>query len=342
MSKFYKGLSRLLLAISFIASSFFVNAQTTNGANPGKVLLKFKAAAVAQLQRNEKQLSITNKAENFTTGIARFDMVAKGFKATKMKRIFPDAGRMEAKQKRYGLDKWYELDVNLSTSIESAVSAFRQIAEVEYVQPAFAIKSIAGVMTPLSGNTAKPFNAGDPFNDPYYYLQWHYHNTTQVGGYAGADINLPDAWKITAGKPNVIVNVVDEGADYKHVDLAANMWVNTAELNGLPGVDDDGNGYVDDVYGYNFADNTGAITPGNHGTYTSGTIAAVNNNGIGVCGIAGGTGKGDGARIMTSEIFGGASGANGAATAAAIAYGANNGAVISQNSWGYTSPNVFD
>src|SRR5450631_445270 len=119
------------------------------------------------------------------------------------------------------------------------------------------------------------------------------------------------------------------------------MWVNQAELNGYPGYDDDGNGYIDDIYGYNFADNTNVIVPGDHGTHTSGTIAAVNNNGIGVCGIAGGTGVGDGARIMSSEIFGN-QGADAAGTAAAIVYGANNGAVISQNSWGYLEPNVYD
>jgi hypothetical protein len=100
-------------------------------------------------------------------------------------------------------------------------------------------------------------------------------------------------------------------------------------------------GYVDDIHGYNFGDNSSNILPGDHGTHTSGTIAAVNNNGIGVAGIAGGSGIGDGARIMSSEIFG-ANGADGAATAAAIVYGANNGAVISQNSWGYTVPDVYD
>lgn len=95
---------------------------------------------------------------------------------------------------------------------------------------------------------------------------------------------------------------------YKHEDLAANMWVNQAELNGQKGVDDDGNGYVDDVYGYNFAKDQGDITwtdpeDSGHGTHVAGTISAVNNNGIGVCGIAGGSGNNDGVKIMSIQIL---------------------------------------
>ena len=85
---------------------------------------------------------------------------------------------------------------------------------------------------------------------------------------------------------------MDEGVAFDHEDLAANMWVNEAELNGQTGVDDDGNGYKDDIYGYNFASNTSKIrTDDGHGTHVAGTVAAVNNNGIGVCGVAGGTGN---------------------------------------------------
>ena len=342
MRYFYHCLLQFLFAAVLLLGSISLHAQTAAGAKAGKVILKFKTAAIAQLQRNATQLSVSNKPENFSTGIAKFDMIAKGFKATKMLRVFPNAGKMEAKQRKYAIDRWYELDIDQASSIQLALSSFRQVAEVEYVQPAYIIKSNAGVMRPFTGSVARPAGVDDPVNDPYYYLQWHYHNTGQVGGYAGADINLPEAWKINTGKPNVIVDVVDEGADYNHVDLAANMWINQAEANGLPGVDDDGNGFIDDVHGYNFADNMGTITPGDHGTHTSGTIAAVNNNGIGVAGVAGGTGIGDGARIMNSEIFGTAAGADGGATAAAIVYGANNGAVISQNSWGYTEPFIYD
>jgi subtilisin family serine protease len=317
----------------------------TKDVTPGKILIKMKAGApFTTLQKRITQLSLNTRAETFQTGIGHLDAVARQFKAIKMVRIFPNAGKMEAKQHKYGLDRWYALQVDNATEISTAVNSFKAVTEVETVQPAYVIKSIASPIKKISGTIAKPLDAGSdtpPVNDPYYWLQWHYHNTGQEGGYTGADIDLEPAWKINAGKPNVIVDVVDEGVDYKHEDLAANMWVNLAELNGLPGVDDDGNGYIDDIHGYNFGDNSSTIIPGDHGTHTSGTIAAVNNNGIGVCGVAGGTGVGDGARIMSSEIFG-TSGADGAGTAAAIVYGANNGAVISQNSWGYTVPGVYD
>ncbi len=302
-------------------------------------------SAFTTLQRRLPMLSANNRSETFQTGIAHLDAVAHQFKAIKMIRVFPNAGRMEAKQHRYGLDRWYSIQIDNATDILSAVNSFSSVSEIEKAQPAYIIKAIQTPIIKITGSPkSKPLDASSyvsPVNDPYYYLQWNYHNTGQEGGYSGADVDLEAAWKINAGKPNVIVDVVDEGVDYKHEDLAANMWVNLAELNGQPGVDDDGNGYVDDIHGYNFGDNSSTISPGDHGSHTSGTIAAVNNNGIGVSGIAGGTGNGDGVRIMSSEIFG-TNGADGAGTAAAIVYGANNGAVISQNSWGYTVPGVYD
>lgn len=142
--------------------------------------------------------------------------------------------------------------------------------------------------------------------------QWHYKNTgdeTLVSPIKeGCDINVEPAWEFCTGDPSIIVAVMDEGVMYKHEDLAANMWVNQAELNGQKGVDDDGNGYVDDVYGYNFAKDQGDITwtdpeDSGHGTHVAGTISAVNNNGIGVCGIAGGSGNNDGVKIMSIQIL---------------------------------------
>jgi subtilisin family serine protease len=115
------------------------------------------------------------------------------------------------------------------------------------------------------------------------------------------------------------------------------MWVNLAELNGSPNVDDDGNGFVDDINGYNFAKNKGAIDPMYHGTHVAGTIAAVNNNGKGVSGVAGGSGNNDGAKIMSLQIFGG-----NATIEKTYVYAAHNGAVISQNSWGYSSPYFYE
>jgi subtilisin family serine protease len=167
-------------------------------------------------------------------------------------------------------------------------------------------------------------------NDPKFPDQWHYENTGQNGGTPGSDISLLQAWELETGSSNVIVAVEDGGIDVDHPDLIGNMWINTGEIAGN-GSDDDNNGYVDDVHGYNFGDGQGTITQDDHATHVSGTIAAETNNGIGVSGIAGGTGNNDGVRIMSCQVFGSSSQGG---FAEAFVYAADMGAHISQNSWG--------
>lgn len=186
-----------------------------------------------------------------------------------------------------------------------------------------------------------------PFNDPELPWQWHYYNDASLeedyGNFvAGADINLFDAWQFTTGDNRIIVGVMDGGIAYDHQDLAENMWVNVAEKEGSAGIDDDGNGYVDDVHGYNFVDDTGEICYDEdqmrgHGSHVAGTIAAVNDNNFCGSGIAGGSGKGDGCRIMACQIFRNGESAPESRIAAAVYYAVANGAVILNNSWAYTS-----
>lgn len=131
-------------------------------------------------------------------------------------------------------------------------------------------------------------------NDPLFERQWGLFNTGQTAlitsGTPGADINAPAGWDVNTGSPDVVIAVIDDGVDYLHEDLWENMWVNPGETPGN-GIDDDGNGYIDDVYGYDFAADLGGSNDNNpmgidsHGTHVAGIIAAKGNNGIGVAGV---------------------------------------------------------
>lgn len=122
-------------------------------------------------------------------------------------------------------------------------------------------------------------------NDSSFSQLYGLHNTGQTGGTADADIDAPEAWEITTGSRAVRVGVIDTGIDYTHPDLAANMWTNLAEIAGN-GIDDDGNGYIDDVRGWDFVNNDAdPMDDHYHGTHCAGTIGGVGNNGSGVAGV---------------------------------------------------------
>ena len=123
-------------------------------------------------------------------------------------------------------------------------------------------------------------------NDPSFTQLWGLNNSGQSGGVVDADIDAPEAWNTTTGSRSVVVAVIDTGVDYTHPDLAANAWRNPGETAG-DGIDNDGNGYVDDVYGWDFANNdANPMDDNGHGTHVSGTIGAVGNNGVGVAGVS--------------------------------------------------------
>ena len=253
-----------------------------------------------------------------------------------MEPLFPIDPRFEKRMRREGLDLWYIVRFDKKQDLRSAMQTLLATPEVEYTEPVYqlALPDAKPVAVSDARRTDEP---AAPFNDPLLPDQWHYNNTGKFArSIAGADIGLFEAWKTETGKRNVIVAITDGGIDTKHPDLKDNLYTNDKELNGQEGVDDDGNGLIDDVYGFNFIHSNGKIYPDDvsHGTHVAGTVAARNNNGIGVGGIAGGDGTpGSGIRLMSAQIFGGKN-ENGNSTRALI-YSANNGAVISQNSWGY-------
>ncbi len=239
-------------------------------------------------------------------------------------RTFPDGGPFEARHREAGLHLWYDVFFDESLPLTRAATdlgAIDGVEIVEYVQKT---------------REQSVF----PFNDPDFSLQWHYYNPgTKAGSVAGSDINLLPAWEKTTGRRDVIVAINDGGLDIAHEDLAANIWYNEAEMNGQEGVDDDNNGYIDDIYGYNFVAGAdggtpkGALDVTSHAVHVGGTVAAVNNNGIGVCGVAGGDGSPDsGVRLMSTQTSGGSSYIENS-----FVYAADNGAVLVNCSWAMDS-----
>lgn len=270
----------------------------------------------------------------------------KGF--SDINRLFRSTPGKEELERQFGLYRWYIAELEEGTDAAQAARTLASMSQVSLVQHnTFAKKASDGIVYAYEGpeSETKANATKLPFNDPSVSDQWHYWNqgnaSVATTAKKGADINVVDVWsELTCGDPSIIVAVVDEGVKYNHPDLQANMWINTKEIPGN-GIDDDGNGYADDIHGYNFVDN-GPITwdkPGDsgHGTHCAGTIAAVNNNGKGVAGVAGGSGNGDGCRIMSCQIFSDNAGGRVAETVNAIKYAADMGASVISCSFGYTS-----
>lgn len=264
--------------------------------------------------------------------------------------------------RKYGLHQWFTVGFDAQTKPETAAAKLAKSPMVRSVQ-------YNRFVQPIRTGEVQPFVAqpktraeGDsefPFNDPFTEHQWNLYNDGSIkGSVAGADVGVKDAWRLTGGDPSVVVAVFDCAVAYRHEDLADAVWKNKAEIDGEPGVDDDGNGFIDDKYGFNFVNcfaidsdyvngklegNTQAALKGQplnsnkgtgHGTHVAGIIGATNGNGKGVSSIAGGTGNGDGVRLMTCQIYEGSSYCVDAQAAAAFIYAADNGACIAQCSYG--------
>ncbi|MDR1755659.1 MAG: S8 family serine peptidase, partial [Culturomica sp.] len=291
------------------------------------------------------------------TGIAAVDEAMAQMGVFKVERTFPPAGKFEKAQQAAGLDLWYDLYFQQSLPVTRALKGLETLVEIDKIEPVLKIRRVGAASRSAAPVVATPGAAVFAFNDPLLPKQWHYYNSGEdkalTRAKQGADINLLSAWEITAGHPSVIVAIVDGGIDYNHEDLNRNIWKNSAESAGARNADDDHNGYKDDLYGWNFVDNNSNIVPHDHGTHVAGTVGAVTNNGKGVAGVAGGTGNNDGVRLMSCQIFKHnpekpEEDLSSNRLPAAIVYGANNGALISQNSWGFkwdgtgTPPNFPD
>ena len=306
---------------------------SSRSAEAGKLLIKFNEKATLAFE--------STKCSDVTrSNIGELNLALNEINATSIERLFPVVEKHEERTRKAGLHRWYVLSFDSAVQLEKAAQALAMVGDVEIVQynSILSHQPSAAVPAELSASTRLAISA---VNDPYFKDQWHYYNTgsgiseKQV---AGMDVNVKDAWQYCTGDSSIIVAVIDEGVDYTHDDLKANMWVNTGEIAGN-GIDDDNNGYVDDIHGYNHCVggpiSWNANGDSGHGTHVAGTVAAVNNNGKGVCGVAGGDGSGNGVRIMSSQLFSGKTKGTAEVSAKAFKYAADNGAVIAQCSWGY-------
>lgn len=170
-------------------------------------------------------------------------------------------------------------------------------------------------------------------NDTYFEKLWGMVNTgkngVNNGGVAGIDIGAEKAWNIQIGNPNLVVGIIDTGINYNHIDLNENIWKNESELTGQKGIDDDANGYVDDIYGYDFINkDSDPIDDNGHGTHCAGIIGAKGNNAIGITGVAWQV------KLMALKFV--SSSGQGTLDAAieALRYATLMGAKVVNNSWG--------
>lgn len=159
------------------------------------------------------------------------------------------------------------LRVRPGMAVTGAVATLAQRSDVAYAEPDYLVHAS---LTP---------------NDPLFGSLWGLHNTGQNGGTADADMDAPEAWDLRTSASDVVVAVIDTGVDYPHTELQANLWHNPGEVSGN-GLDDDGNGFVDDTIGWDFRnDDNNPMDDNEHGTHVSGTIGAVGDNGVGVAGV---------------------------------------------------------
>lgn len=299
-----------------------VDAIPASAMEKGRISIKFKRSVESLLKLNPSK-----GADGYMRfNVPALDALNVQFKVSNSPKVFAQItknGAFEERHKQWGFDLWYQLEFPANTDIKKLVAAYSKLAGVlDVVEPVYTIQRYKHVTDYKKPETPTPPSGNSVYfapNDPRYSEQWHYNNTGQQGGTAGKDIKLQQAWDIVMGNPNVIVAVIDGGVDITHPDIIPNLW---------PG------------NGFNFVNNTSVLDADEHGTHTSGTVAAVSNNAVGVAGVAGGNGTaGTGVKLMSLEVFGPSSSASN--FGAPFIWAADRGVTVAQNSWGYTSPNVY-
>lgn len=273
----------------------------------------------------EKQLRLDTSDGSLRSGNPELDSYLREIGAKSMTRVFSEGkGAYAARRREAGLHLWYDIEFDTTIPVTRAAIEASILDGVEVVEKIQVIHhNLERGITDYSkvGSALRSDNSPIP-NDPRFPEQWYHHNDGSLReSLARVDINVLDAWKEVTGNPKVIVAILDDGMDFEHPDLTANLWVNNEPE------------YEGDIHGYNFSMNQVEVEPNNHGTHVAGLVAATRNNGIGVAGVAGGDGTPDsGVKLMGLQIIS-AQENNLSAVPMAFVYAADHGAVIAQNSW---------
>lgn len=276
----------------------------------GVVAISSERAGAQETSLDEDPSFRTNKEEDFAKGriLVKLD-------EDTPRKVLDNANRrndarVEERLEEVNVDV---IDLPRDLSVAEAVDRYDSLLGVEYAEPDFQL---------LPAQTST--------NDPSYPKLYGLNNTGQTNGISDADIDAPEAWSQTTGSSDTAVAVIDTGVDISHPDLENNIWTNPDEVAGN-NKDDDGNGYVDDVHGWDFYNEDKTVYDSGdgdtHGTHVAGTIAAEGNNDIGVTGINWR------ASIMPLKFLGPKGGYTSDAVEA-IDYAVAEGAMISNNSWG--------
>ncbi len=273
---------------------------------PNRLNLKFQPRF-----RNNLEHIHSDADGNILCGIALVDALNKKYHLKKATSLFGckmQDGELYKQHQLWGFDRWYSVSFEGNVDIKEVLLVYKQTNAFEVVEPVYKA-SVVGNPPPFIPN------------DPILHYQWDLHNAGLYNGTAGKDISMFDAWGITTGDPSVIVSVHDNAININHEDIAQNI------AQGLS---------------HNFIDNNDSLTLNtSHGIHCAGIIGAVSNNGVGMSGIAGGNGSvNSGIRLMSCEIFGPNDSTGGFAES--LVYAADKGASVSNNSWGYDQPDVYE
>jgi len=326
----------IIILVLFVTFPFLALSQAISGDlninRPDPNALAFKPGEILVKLKDDVQVANKTIQGIYRTGVTSIDQLNSKYQVATMKKVFRGTQKMDATKSitmPSGAQKQlaqvfniYKLVFPITTDVKQLVEEYKTLPEVEYAEPNYSYSMAGDIPTsepfsmPPGSVGPKSSNVVTP-NDPLYAQQW-----------AIPAIKADSLWSYTTGDTTQVIGILDTGVDWQHPDLVNKIWRNSNEIPGN-GIDDDNNGFIDDVRGWDFVnDDNNPMDDNSHGTHCAGIAAAEANNGIGIAGVSWG------AKIMPVKVLqsGGSSYAD--QIAEGIWYAAHNGATIFSNSWG--------